>query len=263
MNSPTAEVRAPATPTPAVVARALEVVVCGSYRRGTESLRADVEELRSHGCRILSPVSTNFVDEIDGFVFAAGQEGMSPRELELAHLASIEGAEFVWLHAPDGYVGLSGSMEVGFAHSLGIPIYCRERPTDITLQEFVTVVDSIGDVVQQARKPLDTPPVRALATLQVYYRRACEERGYSVESARDCLLLLTEEVGELARAVRKSAGLAREGGYGDESVAHEIADVALYLLHLANVTGVELARALTNKEAVNASRFISRSRTTS
>lgn len=96
--------------------------------------------------------------------------------------------------------------------------------------------------------------VQGLATLQSYYARAAAMRGYGSESPRDCLLLLTEEVGELARAIRKSAGLVRHGSYADADSCAELADVQLYVVHLANVLGVDLGRAVAEKDAVNAAR---------
>ncbi len=66
--------------------------------------------------------------------------------------------------------------------------------------------------------------------------------------------MLLEEVGELARVVRKASGLAREGGFPEADIGEEIADIQLYLVHLANVLGVNLAEAVTRKELVNAER---------
>jgi NTP pyrophosphatase (non-canonical NTP hydrolase) len=68
------------------------------------------------------------------------------------------------------------------------------------------------------------------------------------------MLLLTEEMGELARALRKSAGIQRDQGWEGQDVAEELADVQLYLVHLANISGIELADAVTNKELINAER---------
>ena len=68
------------------------------------------------------------------------------------------------------------------------------------------------------------------------------------------MLLLTEEVGELARAIRKRVGLARSGGSASDPAA-ELADVQLYVLHLANVIGVDLADAVAAKEQVNHARY--------
>jgi len=67
------------------------------------------------------------------------------------------------------------------------------------------------------------------------------------------MLLLTEEVGELARAVRVRLGVARAEAT-DADVGEELADVQLYLVHLANILSVDLASAVTRKEEKNVRR---------
>ncbi len=103
--------------------------------------------------------------------------------------------------------------------------------------------------------PRSDKPGAVLRPLQEYYAAIANERGYDQESPQDTMLLITEEVGELARAVRKAVGLRRDGRWGETSVAEELADVQLYLLHLANVMGLNLADAVTDKEKKNAERF--------
>ncbi len=242
---------------PARAAR-LDVVLCGSYRRDPTSLRRDYQELLALGCAVLSPRSVDFVGDRDGFVLSAGQENLTPLTVELEHLSAIQRADFVWLHAPEAYVGASGSMELGFAHAVGVPVYARVAPADITLREFVTVVASPEEACRHAAATAKRTPSRSLSALQTYYEKIAAERGYEKESARDCLLLLTEEIGELARAVRKTSGLVRHGGYAGVNVAAELADVQLYLVHLANILGVDLGRAVVEKEAENDARFRAR-----
>jgi NTP pyrophosphatase (non-canonical NTP hydrolase) len=69
------------------------------------------------------------------------------------------------------------------------------------------------------------------------------------------MLLLTEEVGELARSVRHAVGLTRHGSSDVDNPAGELADVQLYVVHLANVLGIDLASAVTAKELENLRRF--------
>jgi NTP pyrophosphatase (non-canonical NTP hydrolase) len=98
-------------------------------------------------------------------------------------------------------------------------------------------------------------PGRGIDRLQRYYRLAASRRGWDKESPRDALLLLTEELGELARAVRKLEGLDRNHDLDEiGNVGEELADLQLYIVHLANTLGLELANAVTTKEQVNARR---------
>lgn len=230
------------------------VVVCGSFRRDTDTLKADFAALADAGCIVLSPRDLDFVAEVDGFVLAAHELDQAPCDIEAAHLDSLQAADFVWLHAPDGYVGPSGALEVGVAHSFGIPVYCRTSPSDIAVSTFAIQVADPFVAAAVALSRGNHTPSRPLQSLQSYYKRVAIQRGFERETAQDTLLLLVEEVGELARAVRKSIGLARATAYEDVDTAAELADVQLYVLHLANVLGVDLAQAVATKERVNATR---------
>jgi NTP pyrophosphatase (non-canonical NTP hydrolase) len=231
----------------------LSVVVCGSYHRDRDGLLRAVAMLEQ-SFEVVSPRSFDFVDQSAEFVRLPGEQAESERDIEARHLAAMRGADLVWLHAPDGYVGTSGALELGHAMALGIPVFCVTPPTDPVLAAAVVTVATPGDVELGILEEVGAPG-RGLDRLQRYYRRAASRRGWETESPRDTLLLLTEELGELARAVRKLEGLDRSHapeGVGD--VGEELADVQLYVIHLANALGLELAGAVTSKELVNARR---------
>ncbi len=203
---------------------------------------------------MLSPESVDFVAEVEGFALSADEVGEAPAAVEARHIAAIRSSDFVWLHAPDGYVGPSGALEVGVAHSFGIPVWSTTAPADITIREFVQTAVSPEKAVREAAVAGARAPAGPLKDLQRYYGRVAVERGFDRETPQDTMLLLTEEVGELARAVRKAVGLVRAGGDRADA-AEELADVQLYLLHLANVIGVDLASAVIDKELINHERY--------
>lgn len=91
--------------------------------------------------------------------------------------------------------------------------------------------------------------------MQVYYSEAAARRGYDRESLTDTLVLMTEELGELAHAVRKLVRLPRHGAPISKSVSDELADLFLYMLHFANVANIDLADAVALKEAINEQRL--------
>jgi len=247
------EVAAPTTgphPTPRLHdASALTAVLCGTFRRDREGLIRAFHSLRQHSV-LLSPISVDFLDPTAEFVRLPQEQSDSIRDVEQRHLTAIAAADFVWLHAPNGYVGSSATLELGHAQALGIPVFSDTAPIDATLAAFVTVVEG----PEAAPGVLTAAPGTGLCALQKYYGRIAARRGWGDESAQDTLLLLIEELGELARTVRKRAGIARDGRGASEPVAEEIADVQLYLVHLANILGVDLAGAVTDKDAVNAAR---------
>jgi NTP pyrophosphatase (non-canonical NTP hydrolase) len=260
--SPTVEARNPGEPLFKPIGAGLktaptEVVISGSYRKDNEGLRNVYQELQDLGCRILSPSNVHIVSEADGFVFMEGEQRELPANIELRHLNAIQEAQFVWLHAPEGYVGLSAALEVGFAHAIGIPVYSRIAVTDPILGTFVERVDTpqeiLDDVHRQSSRKIPRPAVQAF---QKYYKRAAVQRGYGDESARDTLLLMVEEVGELARAIRKKEKLRRHGRAIREDEALELADVFIYVIHLANVLGVNLSEVVKQKELLNIEKLI-------
>jgi NTP pyrophosphatase (non-canonical NTP hydrolase) len=228
-----------------------EVVISGTYRKDNEGLRRAYQELLDLGCHILSPTSVRIASEADGFVFMDGEQRELPESIEIRHLTAIQEAQFVWLHAPDGYVGLSAALEVGFAHAIGIPVYSTATIMDPILATFVGRVESVGRIVadvRQSRRVIPNPVVQAF---QKYYKRAAIQRGYANENARDTLVLMVEEVGELARAIRKREGLQRHGKPIREDAALELADVFIYVVHMANVLGVDLSDVVQQKELRN------------
>ncbi len=222
------------------------VVLIGTFRKEQEKLRRLYESL-SVDFDILCPKSIDFTEPKADFVRAQHELDDDIVTIEERLLAAMRDADFVWLFAPSGYVGLSAAFEIGNAHSLGIPVYTDEKPVDPLIEKMITeVVKSPTDVQERVHKP-----GHGINGLQSYYARISKRRGWAEESARDTMLLLTEEIGELARAIRKNEGLNRDEGYENVSVLDELADVQLYLVHLANRLNVNLADAVTQKETKN------------
>ena len=94
-----------------------------------------------------------------------------------------------------------------------------------------------------------------LKDLQHYLDEVCQERGWTKDSSSEKFVLFIEEVGELAKAMRKTAGLYEEHAkQRDISLEEEFADVLSYLLDLANAYQVDLEKAFRDKEEVNRAR---------
>ena len=121
-------------------------VLCGSYTRDRDGLSRAYDELVVTGCQVLSPRRIQFDDD-PVFVRNAAEQGISPQAIEAWHLSAIRQADFVMLHAPKGYVGLSAAMEIGFATAQKCPVFSRTAPQDIALRGLVKVVPSVYDVL--------------------------------------------------------------------------------------------------------------------
>lgn len=99
------------------------------------------------------------------------------------------------------------------------------------------------------------PEHSTLPQLQQYVDDICKERGWTKDNYSEKFLLFTEEVGELAKAIRKTQGLYQEKAKQKQvELEEEFADVLSYLLDLANYFHVDLEKAFREKEQVNANR---------
>ena len=84
-----------------------------------------------------------------------------------------------------------------------------------------------------------------LPQLQAYVQEMRVARGL-VMPVRDVVLHLSEELGEVARAVRKD---------DRENLGEELADCLFFVLSVANEAGIDLTDALLQKEERNRGRF--------
>jgi len=187
-----------------------------------------------------------------------GEESELQETIEARHLDAIQRANFVWLHAPQGYIGPTASLEIGFAHAIGVPVFAKENVKDTVIQSFVHVANSLESAIELINSNRSPIPRPALTAFQHYYRRVAVQRGYKSEGPKDCLLLMVEEVGELAREIRRRERLVRHGPSTDSSESKELADIFLYVVHMANVLDIDLSKVVQDKELLNLQRFIRR-----
>ena len=96
----------------------------------------------------------------------------------------------------------------------------------------------------------------SLQQLQTYVDEMVNVRGFADETPQDCLLLLTEELGELAKEVRKSCTqIKNDPAKGNTSNLNgEIGDVLMMLLALCRTLNVDLLQAFKDKELINCNR---------
>ena len=127
----------------------LTATVSGSFHRHMEAITSAVRELATLSVRVLSPADPRVVAAQGEFLFVASDRVRSVRLVQDRHLESIRAANFLWLVCPDGYVGQSASMEVGFAAAAGVPIFATRAPSDLTLREYVTIVPTLAAALRR------------------------------------------------------------------------------------------------------------------
>lgn len=94
----------------------------------------------------------------------------------------------------------------------------------------------------------------SLKKLQEYVWQINIERGFNTEDPSKKLVILMEEVGELAKAIRKSVGMKFTDTTKRTELAEELADVQIVLLGLASLTGIDMHDAIVVKEEKNRKR---------
>ncbi|MCL2522038.1 MAG: hypothetical protein FWE36_04170 [Erysipelotrichales bacterium] len=97
---------------------------------------------------------------------------------------------------------------------------------------------------------------KSLNEIQSYIKEVIKIRGFENQETEKAMLLLVEEVGELAKEVRKKAkGMSLENGPKDsDSIEEEIADVFIVLVSICNTLNINLFNALIKKEQINMNR---------
>ena len=97
----------------------------------------------------------------------------------------------------------------------------------------------------------------SLSEIQEYVDKMVKIRGFDKESTQETVLLLLEEMGELAKAVRKSEtdmSVDESRMHNYESVESEVADVFFVLTALCGRLDISLFDAFKEKEARNCER---------
>jgi len=97
----------------------------------------------------------------------------------------------------------------------------------------------------------------SLTHIQEYIEKILNLRGFSDESIQETMLLLLEEAGELAKAIRKtstnmSVDVDKMQSY--DTVESEVADVFIVLMAVCNKLDINLFNSLKEKEKKNCKR---------
>lgn len=130
---------------------ATKVTVSGSFRRHLPAIARSVETFVDRGCRVLSPEDPRVVDSFGEFLFVASDRFRGIRTVQNRHLAAISASDLLWLVDPEGYVGQSASLELGYAIAVGTPVFSASPPSDLTLRQYVTVVVDEAAALSQLR----------------------------------------------------------------------------------------------------------------
>lgn len=96
-----------------------------------------------------------------------------------------------------------------------------------------------------------------LAQVQEYVKKVINLRGFSGQNIEKTMLLLTEEVGELAKAIRKDkteVAIDESKINNYDTIESEVADVFIVLCCICNQLNIDLFSAVKTKEEENIKR---------
>jgi len=237
----------------------VSATISGSFNKYLDQIQQKILEFEREGIEVLSPKLSTPSSRKGGFLILKSDEG-TPQEIEWKHLDAISQSDFLYVVNPEGYIGKSVALEIGYALSKNVPIYSLEKPKDHVLSLFIKPEKSLKairrSVTTMPREIFLTKKVHTLTEFQNYVRHMIKRRGFKKETFENVLLLLVEEIGELARAARSLIGLkvSRKRIDTYKSLRHELADCLIYLMDLANLADINLEDALKEKERINSTR---------
>lgn len=113
----------------------------------------------------------------------------------------------------------------------------------------------MGNTQQELLKKLSNKS--SINEIQSYIKKVMEVREFNKEKSSDKILLLVEEVGELAKAIRKNEsklGIDKTKEYNYSSVESEVADVFIVLLSICDILNIDLFKVFLEKEEKNIKR---------
>jgi hypothetical protein len=118
------------------------VTICGTFNAGLAAVAHAVDFFSDRGAVVLSPADPTPVEVIDGFLYVASDWHRVPDWVESRHLDATAQADFVWLIAPDGYIGVSAAVEVTHAFHHGTPVYTVDTVWEPAVKRMVRRVPS-------------------------------------------------------------------------------------------------------------------------
>lgn len=100
-------------------------------------------------------------------------------------------------------------------------------------------------------------PNNSVQEVQKYIKEVIEIRGFANQEIEKTMLLLLEEVGELAKSIRKNAtnmGIDSNKINNYDTIESEVADVFIVLTSVCNKLEIDLFKAIKDKEEENIKR---------
>jgi hypothetical protein len=110
------------------------VSLIGSFKQHYNSIKEALAIFQGAGLRVYSPRGNTILEEGIPFVrFENDPEEWSDEKVQSIALHRIMRSDFVFVVAPDGYIGKTTSYEIGRIIEKSKPIYFSNRPEDLPI----------------------------------------------------------------------------------------------------------------------------------
>lgn len=105
------------------------ITILGSYRKHWDGIAATADRFRALGCTVLSPNGVP-VNPGDPFVRLNTDADKGAEEIVSFVLDCIDRSDAVFFYNPDGYMGPSAAVEMGYCLGVGKRFYTLAEPAD-------------------------------------------------------------------------------------------------------------------------------------
>lgn len=234
----------------------LKATISGSFQKFLREIKQIIDEFEKNEIEILSPKLSNVKSNENNFIIFE-HENKLPKNLEISHLKAIERSDFLYIVNPQGYIGNSCAMEIGFALAHNIPIFTLEIPNEFIFSLFTQTQKSISEIktnIQKIQNEMSQffESRFTLFMLQKYVKEFVYEKGFEKETIKDVLLLFIGEVLELMKSIQKITDIKTKIEKDKfKDIEEEFSDCLIYLLDLANLSNINLEKTFLNKMKLN------------
>jgi hypothetical protein len=119
------------------------VTISGSFRKHFKQICRCVEYFENKDIRVLSPQIAEIINPNEEFAILSSDISDDPKTLQDNHFSAIDNSDMLYVCNPDGYIGLSAALEIGFALSKNKNIVFMHEPSDFTIKLYSKSINSL------------------------------------------------------------------------------------------------------------------------
>lgn len=131
---------------------ATTVAIIGSFRKYYDEVLEAARYFEKADISVLTPPDSYIVDPRAEFVrFGCDPEDLTDNQIQSETLDRIFAADFVYVVAPDGYIGRTTCYELGRAYERNMTVYYSESPADLPVEVSEESIVSYRDLTEKLR----------------------------------------------------------------------------------------------------------------